>query len=314
MTTKHLSSLGLLLALFVIKVNASQTSPEQKLQDVTAKYQKICTSEQCENQIKKMKKFARWRDPKAQLLVGTAYLYGDGIEQDIDKAVYWLYRAAYDNSNDTKYSLKAFHMMTKIYKEGIGVEVDLEKSEKYMTKLLDKQYGPVVYAKAIELLKLNKSDEGISLLKQASDNKYNPATYLLARIFQIGNYTQQNIETAALYYQKIVTSNYKDSKKQLSSLIDQISQISDHDETLVKNLTATVNMEVIDVRANKIEIQDNMALTLQRLNKNRGKYTAATGSRIKGRSCGHTSNSCSGKGENELNDDLNEGEVTDENK
>ena len=313
MTVRCFSSVCLLLSLFAIKVSAAQISPEQKLQDITAKYQKTCTSEQCENQIKKMKKFARWRDPKAQLLVGTAYLYGDGIEQDIEKALYWLNRAAYDNSNDTKYSLKAFQMMSKIYKEGIGVEVDSEKSEKYTNKLLEKQYGPTVYSKAIALLKLNKVDEGITLLKQASENKYKPATYILARMFQLGNYTEQNIETSALYYQKIATSNYKDSKSQLASLINQISKSQSHDTTLVTSLTSTLNMEVIDVTANKLEIQDNMSLTLKRLNKNRGKYTAATGSRIKGRSCGQTSNSCAGKGEADLNDDLNEGEVEESN-
>jgi len=313
MTARYFSSVCLLLSCFAIKANGTQTSPAQKLQDVTAQYQKICTSEQCENQIKKMKKFARWRDPKAQLLVGTAYLYGDGIEQDIDKALYWLNRAAYDNSNDTKYSLKAFHMMSKIYKEGIGIEVDTEKSEKYIHKLLEKQYGPTVYAKAIALLKLNKTDEGITLLKQASENNYKPATYILARMFQLGNYTEKNIETAALYYQKIATSNYKDSKPQLASIVKKIAKNNASDESLVKSLTATLNMEVIDVTANKVDIQDNMSLTLNRLNKNRGQYTAATGSRIKGRSCGQTSNSCSGKGENELNDDLNEGEVEQEN-
>lgn len=256
-----------------------------------------------------MKKFARWRDPKAQLLVGTAYLYGDGIEQDIDKALYWLNRAANDNSHDTKYSLKAFHMMSKIYKDGIGVEADTEKSEKYINKLLEKKYGPTVYAKAITSLKLNKVDEGITLLKQASESKYNPATYILARMFQLGNYTEQNIETAALYYQKIAISNYKDSKTQLASLIEEISKSQSHDAALVTSLSSTLNMEVIDVTANKIDTQDNMSLTLQRLNKNRGKYTAATGSRIKGRSCGQTSNSCAGKGEADLNDELNEGEI-----
>jgi TPR repeat protein len=309
MTARYLSSVCLLLSCFAVNANGTDISPEQKLQDVTSQYQKICTSEQCENQIKKMKKFARWRDPKAQLLVGTAYLYGDGIEQDIEKALYWLNRAAYDNSHDTKYSLKAFQMMSKIYKEGIGVDIDTEKSEKYTNKLLEKQYGPTVYAKAIALLKSNKTDEGITLLKQASENKYKPATYILARMFQLGNYTEQNIETAALYYQKIATSNFKDSKTQLSALIDQISKSQIHDTTLVTNLSATLNMEVIDVTANKVDIQDNMSLTLQRLNKNRGKYTAATGSRIKGRSCGQTSNSCAGKGEADLNDDLNEGEI-----
>ena len=150
--------------------------------------------------------YGRWGDPKAQLVLGTAYLYGDGVEQIANKAISWLKRAAYNDA--PKYSIKAYHIMAKLYQQGISVEQNLELANKYFNKLADKHYGPVLFDRAFIAFKQGDLAQGITLLEQASESLYPEASYFLARMYQQGKSVEQDINKTAIFLSK-------DSKKKL---------------------------------------------------------------------------------------------------
>lgn len=286
---------------------ASTDEPGQRLQNLTANYQKACLDEACQKQIRKMRKFARWGDPQAQLIVATAYLYGDGLAQDIDKSIYLLEQTAYNQSAKAdRYAPKALDMLAKIYRQGIGVQIDLEKATGYLDKLAARGYGPVLYERGLTLLNAGEQTRGMPVLEQASDNGYHPATYMLARMYQLGHHVQQSPAVAAGYYQQLIAADYKDSREQLDVLVAQLSAQADHDTELVQSLTTTLGMEVITVSGDNLGELDPLTLTLQKMKQNKGRYMASTGSWIKGRGCGQTAHSCSGTSGGDLQDQAGE--------
>lgn len=299
----------------LMPLNSEQT-PQQRLSIIINQYQNICASEECQTQLKKLKKFARWGDAKSQLVIASAYLYGDGFEQDTEAAISWLKRAAYNSfPNSQKYSLKAFHMMAKLYQKGIGVEQDLQLATKYFDKLTEKQYGPLLFDRAFVEFEQENLTQGISLLEQASENRFYEASYYLARMYQQGDIVKRDINQAAIYYEKIVKADYKDSRHRLEELISEMESNSatisntksPQEKSLINRLNSTLDIEVINVNAYSMDSKDAIRNLLVRLKQTSNRFTAAPGTRIKGRTCGQTSNSCNYMTEEDIEDRLNEG-------
>lgn len=293
-----------------------QETPQQLLSALINNYQKICNAENCHKQLKQLKKYGRWGDAKSQLMLGSAYLYGDGVEQDTDKAISWLKRAAYNtSSNAGKYSLYAFHLMAKLYQNGIGVKQDQQLATKYLDKLAEKQYGPVLFDRAFIAFEQGNLKQGINLLDQASESRFVEASYYLARMYQQGNFIEKDINKAALYYEKVVKRDYKDSRHRLALIIEEMEENStslaanelSEEQRLINKLNATLNIEVITVNSYGMKKQDAMTNLLVGLSKNKARFAASTGSRIKGRTCGQTSYPCKGMTSEDIEDAINEG-------
>ncbi len=292
-------------------------TPEQRLADVTSKNKKFCVTAECETQLIKLKKYARWGDAKAQLALGTAYLYGDGIEQDIEKALFNLQQASWNSSKKSgKYAQKATYMLANIYQKGIGVEVDYEKAASLYEQLAEKKYSPILFENAMLAFVLGNNSKAIELLNQASENKYKPATYLLAQLYQTGQFVTQNLWTSAQYYKPLVTKDYKDSRLQFTNIIKTLEtpetnsttpSLNKNQQELLLIYHQTLDIEVISVVSDSTSNKDAMTAFLDNLNKYKGKYMAATGSRIKGSTCGKTSRSCFGVSGDDLQDIIDEG-------
>ena len=200
----------------------TQQTPQQRLSALLNGYQKACMSEECAKQLIQVKKYGRWGDAKSQLVLANAYLYGDGVEKNTDKAISWLKRAAYNSSaNAGKYSQKARHMLAKIYQQGVGVEQDLDLANKHFTTLVEQQYGPVLFDNAFVEFEQDNVVQGIALLEQASASRFAQASYFLGRMYQQGEFVEKDISKAAGYYQKIVKTNYKDSRQRLTDIVDE---------------------------------------------------------------------------------------------
>ena len=299
-----------------VKAENKQQTPQQRLIALTSNYQKICSSEECHKQLIKIRKYGRWGDAKSQLVVASAYLYGDGVEQDTDKAISWLKRTAYNTStNAGKYSFKAFHMMAQLYQKGIGVEQDIPLADEYFNKLADKHYGPVLFDRAFAAFEQDNLAQGITLLEQASDSRFPEASYYLARMYQQGDFIEKDINKAALYYEKVVISDYKDSRQRLEQIVAEMEENSTtltanvltKEQTLINKLNATLDIEIITVNAHTLETKDAMTNLLARLKLSSNRFDASTGSRIKGRGCGQTSYPCKGMNEEDIEDARNEG-------
>jgi len=299
----------------VISQQQAPLTPTQRLAVLTSNYQKICTSDPCKNQFTQLKKYGRWGDAKSQLVVASAYLYGDGVEQDIDKAISWLKRTAYNtSSNAAKYSLHAFNIMAQLYQKGIGVEQDLSLANKYLDRLADKNYGPELFDRAFAEFDQNNITQGITYLEQASESNFDEASYYLARMYQQGNFITKDINKAASYYQKVVKQDYKDSRQRLEALITEMEENSStlthaalaEEKSFISKLNATLDIEIITVNHHVMDSKSAMTAQLAQLRKIKSKFSAPTGSRIRGRTCGQTSNAYKSSSEEDIEDARNE--------
>ena len=294
--------------------NPALTSHE-KLTALINNYQKICLSEECHSQLIQIRKFGRWGDAKSQLVVASAYLYGDGFEQDTQNAISWFKRVAYNHSpGAAKYSLSAFHTMAKLYQAGIGVEQDIALAKKYFDKLAGKQYGPVLFDRAFVEFEQDNLTQGIKLLEQASNGNHAEASYFLARIYQQGEFVERDIKKSANYYQGIVRQDYKDSRQRLEQLISEMESststlsqaTASQQQDFISKLNASLDIEVITVSYHAMSFKEAMTSQLTRLNKYKAQFTPATGSRIKGKTCGSTSYPCRLSNAEDIEDARNE--------
>lgn len=310
MRMPHLKSLflSLLFVFFNQTLLASEQTPQQRLDIEISNYTKICTTSECAKSMQKMRKFARWKEAKAQLILGYAYLYGDGVEQDTEEAIKWLKRTVFnDNPGAKKFALKATQTLEKMYRQGIGVEQNVAQADEYFSLLVEQGYAPTLYKLALsyEEKDINKS---ISYLEQASETHYAPAIYRLAQIYQLGYGVTQNDLLAGSYYKQLVVKDYLDSREQLSGIIASLktNPTPEVTEQLVE-FERLLNIEVITVNPDGVVAEDKLSNSLAHFKRSKGKFTPSTGSRIKGRSCGKTSNSCGTIQSDELEDLINEG-------
>lgn len=306
--------LSLVLIFCCLSAQASQqVLPDHQavLNSVIADYNQYCQNEVCKKQLKKLKRYARWNDSKAQLILGTARLYGDGVKQDTDKAIYWLTRAA-NNPSGVKYGQKAQHMLVSIYEKGIGVPIDVDKASKLRHELARKNYSPVLYKQAQQSISDGDVTLATKLLKQASDNGFRKASYQLAKIHLAEGTEDKDLLAASEYLKKLAPYDFKDSRALLAKIATELRNNASSDNASVKAIEQVLDMEVITVNGNQMEALDPMSLTLARFKRNGGKYRAATGSRIKGVSCGQTAYSCSGMSEEDLQEANDEGGVSTE--
>ncbi|WP_166371816.1 tetratricopeptide repeat protein [Psychromonas sp. SA13A] len=107
---------------------------------------------------------ARSGDAEAKIQVALMYMYGVGIEQNVDKTLYWFKKSALDNhpqgqkmygytfygsqnSQAFKYinksaqqgDIEAQYLISKFYLDGIGVKKNKEKSTYWFDKALAKE-------------------------------------------------------------------------------------------------------------------------------------------------------------------------------
>jgi len=303
---RFLSSALLLCSFSSFAVEQQPLKHQATLDSVLANYSKYCQDEVCQQQLKKMKRYARWQDSKAQLILGTAHFYGDGVKQDMNKAIKWLTRAA-NNPKADKYAQKAQHMLLSIYENGIGVSVDEAKANKLKQKLFENDYSPIIYKQAQRLIAAGSLVKAIELLEKASNNGFHKASYQLVELYLSGESELQNIERAGHYLKKLAPHNYKDSRAKLETLLVELKNENSEDLANIQSIEQVLDMEVITVNGSKSDLLDPMSLTLAKFKRSSGKYRASTGSRIKGRSCGQTAYSCSGISEEELQEANDEG-------
>ena len=99
-------------------------------------------------------------DAAAMYAVGYLYYYGQGTEQDADKALEWFEKAAEAGSGD------GFGMLGYIYDVGEGVPEDPAKAFEYYQKAADLNSGFAIYNLAIMYLKGKYVEEDPEMAKE----------------------------------------------------------------------------------------------------------------------------------------------------
>lgn len=126
--------------------------------------------EDCEAQLKEIKRYARNGSPHAQTLLALAYKTGElGITPDEDMAWKWLKRAKFQKFPPAQYYISHW------YRDGFAGEKDLERANKYLKRSAEQGFNAAEFEYALVLMNNNQLDESIEFLNKAYDAKYPPA-------------------------------------------------------------------------------------------------------------------------------------------
>ncbi len=249
-----------------------------------------CTSDKCVGLFNKLKKYARNGHPKAQLLMGAAYLSGDIIEYSPKKAAKNLKKALNAGSP------RAAWMLSHLYASGIGTEIDKERSVELLNFAIKKGFIPAMYQQAINLLDVHSDQDdnqsnkrSINLLEQAAEKNFKPAIFLLAKMYEQGVVLEKSPIKAVQSYQKLSASNFKDSKAMIQRILQKNADNSDLHNALLTNIH---EIEVIEVYGKKWDLEAKLDFELLKM-KRSGLYDGKSAfSHIKGKTCNNSAANC----------------------
>ena len=140
-------------------------------------------------------------DAKSQNWIGYSYYYGEELEQDYKKALFW-----YNSSATQKYPT-AVHNIGVCYNLGTGVIKDEHRAVKWFQKAADLGYLDSQFVIGKSYLngdKFIKKDisKGLKYLLQAAENKHVLSALFLGIIYKEGKYIQQNKKEAFNWFRQ----------------------------------------------------------------------------------------------------------------
>ena len=234
-----------LMSLFLLSnsANASTTNLSNNAYLITNFYQQNqqqCTSINCKALLKKVKKYAKWGVPSANITIATAYLTGDGLSYNPKLAAQHLKNAQNHGS------LRAIWMLSYLYQNGLGVDQNSKKAQQLFSLAIKKKYPPALFQKALKQLqnqatKNKHLPEVEKLLTTAAQLYFKPAQYLLAKLYQQGNFVKINPLAAASLYKRLSFTEHKDSSKQLTNIL----KTNNHSQAMESSLAKITQNKVI---------------------------------------------------------------------
>ena len=245
----------------------------------------ICDDEACLNIFKKLKKYANYGNPEAQVLVATAYLTGNGLEKNSQLAVRNLRKAVKSGSNRARW------MMSYLFKHGIGIDKNLTKASRLLNKAVDNKYAPALFQKAIENLDFDSmnNEKAIELLTTAAEQKHETAMYVLAKMSAYGIGRSIDQVQAIKLFKKLAFYGYRDSREHFNTLILQAKK----QPKLSKAMQALItDMEVITVYGRRWDITLSLTDKLARISRSNVYDGNSYGSHLRGRTCMNSPSKC----------------------
>jgi len=225
-------------------------------------YQKMCEGDSCAVQMKKLKRHARYGNPEALVLLASAYLNGDGVEKNPEKAYKKLKRAAGEDSG------KAMFMLSAMKRDGLGTDKDLRKSNLWLDKAVAVKYPPAMYQKALQTLDFNKADNSseLELLLTAEEKGNKAATYLMSVLRETGTLVEKDEVKAAEGFRNLSFFNYKDSSARLQAIADRWAEAEITDEKGAERIAQLADgIETITVTGNKMSFEMALDATITRI-------------------------------------------------
>lgn len=243
---------ALLLTTVSLMTTNSTITVEETLKTTS---EKLCPGNSCEDQIKRLKRHGvRYKNPHALILLSTAYLTGEGVEKNEERAYKLMKQAAASRSS------KAFFILSVMLKDGVGTKVNKKRAQKYLDRSAKRGYPPAMLQKALETLDFTKprNDEAINWLEKAAKSNHKEAAYLLAQLKETGIGVEKNLLEAANYYKRSAFWDFKDSNKRLQHIAKTVDK-NNKDYLAISKLAEDV--ETITIFGNKKDF--SLALDLK---------------------------------------------------
>ena len=128
-------------------------------------------------------------DAKAQNVLGTMYMNGEGVTKDYQQAVLWFRKAAKGNNADALFNLGT------IYEKGLGVHQDYDQASRWYLQARDQGHS-----KADS--RIDRIDDVLATLDCDADAGSAEAQVVLGELYANGNGVPQSDEQAAELYLK----------------------------------------------------------------------------------------------------------------
>jgi hypothetical protein len=147
-------------------------------------------------------------ESEAQYHLGYIYLRGDGVRQDIPRAVGWLKKAAGAGEPRAEYTLGLLHM------NGTGVPKDLDEARKWLSLAATWNLSEARAALA-ELDKLQQKDATHDLLAQAQRGAPAAQYQLAKQLLGAASSVQADLAQARAWLERAAASNHPESAFEL---------------------------------------------------------------------------------------------------
>ena len=187
--------------------------------------------------ISKLKRKAENGKPWAQLALGECYYFGECVEQDYKKAVYWYEKglkqekhlvAKYGEENEKELFVPAQYNLAQCYYEGDGVEQNYEKAVYWYTKAA--KLGDADAQN--NLGNCYQNGEGVEQDYEKAVYWYTKAAKLgdadaqnnLGNCYQNGEGVEQDYEKAVHWYRKAAKQGNQEAQKRLNEINKQSQQ------------------------------------------------------------------------------------------
>jgi len=191
-------------------------------------------------------------DAKAQFIVASRYLDGEGIEQDVSKAAEWYQQAA------TQGLAPAQYRVATLYERGKGVPKDVATAFVWYERAaaggnVKAMHNAAVIAAGSELGAPNY-DKAFRWFKEAADRGLQDSQFNLAVLYERGLGTAINPQEAYFWYSMAAANNDPDAQARAGKIAAKLKP----DEALAfKSRVAAFSPVAADQEANFVAVTDD---------------------------------------------------------
>lgn len=214
------------------------------------------------NSIEDLYKQAQNNNSYVQYMLGKKYLKGDGVKQDGEYGVRWLFRAIKQNNNYAQYLLGKAILKGEYLPMDNNLPLDIDSAVELLLKSSDQgnELASYTLGKAFvegDLLPQDIS-AGFELLLKASEKNCVPAWYYLGKMFYKGIGVIKDIDTAIYYFEKSVKVNNTYAAYSLGKIYSSEDEYIDMNKAIYYfRIAANDNNSFAEYQLSKIYLYGN---------------------------------------------------------
>lgn len=214
------------------------------------------------NSIEDLYEQAKNNNSYVQYMLGKKYLKGDGVKQNGEYGVRWLFRAIKQNNNYAQYLLGKAILKGEYLPMDNNLPLDIDSAVELLLKSSDQgnELASYTLGKAFvegDLLPQDIS-AGFELLLKASEKNCVPAWYYLGKMFYKGIGVIKDIDTAIYYFEKSVKVNNTYAAYSLGKIYSSEDEYIDMNKAIYYfRIAANDNNSFAEYQLSKIYLYGN---------------------------------------------------------
>ncbi|WP_051908530.1 tetratricopeptide repeat protein [Candidatus Odyssella acanthamoebae] len=194
-----------------------QKNPVAKKQKISSSSDGLSESNICQDSISpeliQLKEKAGKNDPQAQFEMGQCYLFGKGVDKDLNQAVEWYRKAAENNYAAAQYNLGQCYLFGK------GVDKDLNQAVEWYRKAAENNHAAAQYnlgqcylfGKGVD----KDLNQAVEWYRKAAEQNHAAAQYSLGWCYDHSIGVERDPREAVEWYRKAAEQNYAEAQYNL---------------------------------------------------------------------------------------------------